>query len=308
MHDPELMLGSPPKFVLVVKGTPMDLDYLTVVYDELYRLNSVSRSAAMHSMARKDVPRDESPVAIGTTNFLATEEKYAALLDRSGLYYHVQPHITDTKAFVSNHLRGLHTGLKVPGHIPTRQEVLEVRKAVPGNNADRCVGELIDFIANEAASTSDGKYKFDPSLRRLAQWSRLVYRTSVLYTGTADFSTVPNEAASVMQWAYPTTSYDMWLEWQAITSVAADPVQSAIDAMMKEAFGKFVAIREASTSDKPKLARELGVALQDAEVSMEELFGDEDSRDPRVNSAMEQVVAGFGRALQGEDPMAVLSD
>ncbi len=277
----------------VVDGTPYDPRVRVVILDEVFRASDVVYDALLDVLDRLDADPDAAAVAWATANFVAQGERVEALLDRIALWLWLQPDTLDAGAIVQAHLNGLQ-GLDVPGDVPDWKTIEEVRAARPGPKATKAVADLLSTLAQEAAA--QGRR---PHPRRLAQWTRLVYRAAVYHTGEADFAAVPDEAARVLRWAWPAPTAEEAATWSQIAAAIVDAVGAAIEAAMAQALQKFREVASlADPAQRTGRVAELGQILAQTQESLRQIGGD----DPRVDEAIETLTRWFAAAVRGEVP------
>jgi len=215
---------------VILDDTPYDPNMRGVLIDEVGRANDPFWSALIDALERKDIPPDEAPFFLFTTNFMPRGEKYAALVDRIPHFVHVNPRV-DVAEVARSALACLGGRPTVAGDVPTWQEVLEVRSARPDERTINSVVELVtdisDAIKNYVAR-EQSEFVFNENQRTIRQWAKIIYRMSVWITGEEHFGNVPDDALNVIQWLYPTADYQQHLEWQNVISEVVDTAQSSI--------------------------------------------------------------------------------
>jgi MoxR-like ATPase len=297
---PEEVKGSydPAKYIdegklePIVKGTPFDPNAFIVIADEIFRPNEVVFDLMLEVLDRQSTSPDDAPVVWGTSNFVAEGERIEAVLDRIALWLWLQPERLDVKSFISGIFRrkkGEQLGIptnSVP--TPSIEKILEVRSFVPETSTAETIANLLDVLAQEARREN---FKISP--RRLTQWFELVYRTSAFILDEPDFDTVPTQAAIILRWAYPTLSHQEWAKWAKVSSAVADPVGTAIDAVLREAFEAFDEAEVGSYQSKSDKSMVLGEILSRSMRSLKALK----INDPRIEEAQESLSKRFTRIV-----------
>lgn len=290
-YDPAALLNG--QLSRVVAGTPYDPNARISILDEIFRANDVVFDTCLDVLDRMDAHPDQASVVWGTANFVAQGERVEALIDRFAIWIWLQPDVLDVGALVGAQLTSAN-GLAVAGGLPDWKDVEQARAARPGSKARNAVADLLGTLAQEAAA--QGRR---PHPRRIAQWSRVVYRLGVYDTGQADFSSVPEPASRALRWCWPAPAADEAASWAQIAAAVVDATGSAIEAAMAQALKKFREV--ASIQDQPSRMEhmgELGVMLANAQTSLKQIGGD----DPRVAEANSQLTEWFAMAARGQLP------
>lgn len=294
MPDPAKLLASPPVIEYVKDGTVYDPKARIIILDEIGRPMDAIFDILLDPLNRVDVDPDDAPVVWGTTNFMPSSDRTEAMRDRIALWIWVNPGQIDIGDIVNAHLDGLGNGLNIDGSLPSWKEVEEIKKARPGDNARSAVSELIQMISQEAAQSG---YTVHP--RRISQWSRILFRTGMYWTGSDDFTAVPKEASKVLKYAWPTLSQEEWTNWREVAEVAGDAVGAAINQQLAMSYQKFKDVRDRSGDSRAAASIELGEALAEAQRSLNAISTD----DPRIEAAMSQLTQAFAAVVRGEDPV-----
>lgn len=288
-YNPAELLNG--RLVRVTDGTPYDSRMLAAIVDELGRANDVTFDALLDTLDRLDTA--DAPPVWATSNFMPGNERVKALIDRFALWFWVQPGTMDTAAIVASQLNGTAGPQVDMTGLPTWAEVLDVRKAAPGSHAIRAIGDLLANLAQEAATAGH-----TPHPRRVAQWTQILFRVGVWKAGTADFSTVPDEAVKLLRYAWPSTTPEEAATWAQIAGSVVDAVGAAIEATMTQVIGEMRKVANASPSQRTGMIGGLGLLMQKAQATLEELGDGKD--DDRVKGAMMQMNTWLAAAVQGK--------
>ena len=163
----------------------------------------------------------------------------------------------------------------------------------PGPMAKKAVIDLLNTLATEAAQ--QGRR---PHPRRLAQWSRLVYRMAVYLTGSCDFTTIPDEATRILRYAFPAPSADEFASWQQIAASVVDTVGAAIEEIRVKALAEFREVSKMEAEARTARVGKLGGMLAAWQMSLKQIGGD----DPRVAETIAMMKKWFANAVMGEMP------
>ena len=294
MPDPAKLLASPPTIEYMKSGTVYDLDARAIILDEIGRPMDAIFDILLDPLNRVDIDPDDAPVVWGTTNFMPSSDRTEALRDRIAMWIWVNPGQINVGDIVAAHLDGLGNGLQIDGKLPTWKEIEEIKKARPGNKARSAVSDLIEMISQEASQSG---YVVHP--RRISQWSRILFRTGMYWTGSDDFDVVPKQASKVLQYCWPTLSQEEWNSWREIAEVAGDPVGTAINEVLSMSYNRFKQVRDAGGSGRAAASIQLGEALANAQRSLNDIGVE----DPRIEEAMSQLTMAFASVVRGEDPI-----
>jgi hypothetical protein len=175
---------------------------------------------------------------------------------------------------------------------PTWEEVCDIRRAQPGPQSIKAVRQVIESLAQEAV-----KNGFAINPRRIAQWTRILYRPSVYITGSADFPTVPEDAVRILKYAYPNTDADQANTWSQVATAVVDIVGAAIEGALAEAYKIFKAVSFLKSPDeRSSRLGEMGKILSNTQASINQIAG----TDPRGAEAMQILTNWFSSAVRGE--------
>lgn len=294
LDDPAGFMESPPVWRKELKGTAYDPDAKAILADEMSRANEATQDAWLLAMDRLE-KNVEQPVIIGTVNFLPKSERSEALLDRFGLFLHVKSDAT-VMDVVDARLKGMASGLTIPGPVPTSEEIYEARHAEPTENSSNAVGTMIKklMVAFEEVDTDEHISASDINNRRSTLWTNILFHVSTLYHGTNDFTEVHVNATRALMNSWKADNPEQSAAFAEIVQSVADPVGAAVDAILQHAYE---IMREAigdgriSDSEKVDVANKLTRETNKKVDEIIALCGD--ANDPRVRDAK----AALGRAL-----------
>lgn len=286
-YDPAAMLQG--RLERVTAGTPFDPQCRLALVDEIGRGNEALFDKCLDVLDRQDGAR--VPV-VATSNFMPSADRQQALLDRFAIWLWVTPGAVDTAGIVGAQLASAGRPDVDPAGLPSWADVQAVWAAQPGPNAVKAVSDLIAAMSNEAQTQG-----FQVHPRRIAQWSAVLFRAGMFYSGMdPDFSVMPAKATALLKYCWPAMTAEDQATWATFAASVVDVVGAAIElemAKVMEALNKVV-----SSTDTAGMAvvGELGKITQRAEESLKAIAGD----DPRVAEAVKQMKVWFGRALQGQ--------
>jgi len=278
------------KYIQNISGTPYDPEMRGVMFDELFRGSDPSYDSSIHAT---DPLKQHHCTVIATSNFVTLSDRLAALVDRFPFWYWHKGGTVDVAAIVTAQME---SGGKpqIPGTLPTWEQIEDVRKATPGIKATEAVVDYLEGLAQEAVAEG---FMLNP--RRIAHWRKILYYTTVYYTGTADFSVIPPEATRVMQWAWTSTSQEEADHWQKIAKAIVDRVGAVIDEILAGAVDHFIKVSELPDShSRTAAAAELGPIMAQAQETLNAVGGN----DPRINEAIVTMSDWFRMAVQGQKP------
>lgn len=289
--EPAELQGAPDMSILLkesrierrVEGTAYDPANRAILVDEIGRANRVLIGVLLFLLDQKS---HHAPPILSTSNFMPQSVESEALLDRIGLWAHIDAGQFDPRAMVAAQMAGTNGFLSVPGRLPTKSELDMVWNSQPGKKAVNAVSDVLEEVAGEAATTG-----FGVNPRRLFQWQRLLYRTSVWLTEDSDFSSVPAEAVPYLRFAMPSKSIEESRRWAEVVGVSGDPVGALVDNCMSQAVGKLNKLAELHVDVR---MAEIAAALQDLQSELRAV-GD----DPRVEDAIGESSTWFAVLSQG---------
>lgn len=271
----------------IVTGTPYDPCVQAAIIDEIGRGNDVLFDALLDVLDRQDT--DGVPV-LATSNFMPSKDRTQALIDRFGLWLWLRPDTLDVQAVVSAQLNGNGKPQVSTHDLPTWTQVEEIRQAVPGAAAIRCIQTLIGELVTEA--TTNGR-QVNP--RRLSQWSALLFRTGVWFTGQADFASLPDASTKLLRYAWPSPDPAEATAWAQIASVVVDTIGAAIDGALAEMVNT---LKRNMTNGKlnPNGMTNVATALQGQQATLDAIA----KNDPRITEAKNRMNELLARAIRGE--------
>lgn len=264
------------RYVINTDGTPYAPKMRVIIADELFRANDAVFNALLHALdpikqklARQGYEEaDRTPcITWATSNFVAKGEKLEAVLDRFGLWIWIDSSIPDVAAIVGSHLSS--NGKPSLGHdLPTWEKIMWVREQVPSDKAKDAVIKCLEGVANEAVNLF-GETAVNP--RRLAQWSQVLLRCAIYYSGTADFDTIPKPAVEALRFAWP--SKEAWVarSWKEAIHAMRDPLEALCESLMVEATKLIQPYISGKQSATPEKIGELGRFISNASAQMNRL-------------------------------------
>ena len=223
-YDPAALMNG--KLVRLTAGTAYDPEARIVILDELPRGSDAMFDKVLDIADRRDI--DNPPTVWGTANFMVNTERSAPMRDRFGLWVWMMPSIDSVGPYIDAMRHG--NELELKGKLPTQEEIDTVRAYVVGDNAHNAISDFIGMLSTEAMAAG---FKINP--RRLRQWYSLIYRYSAWLTGSDDFSEVPADAKEIMQYAWPTPSYEEHAEWANVARSLHNMMKAAVMAALNEA-------------------------------------------------------------------------
>lgn len=275
-YNPAAMMDTPPRLERMVTGTPYDPRTRLAIIDEIGRANEATFDALLDTLDRLDVP--DAPPVVATTNFMPSNERVAALIDRFGLWLWMQPETLDLGGIVAAQLNGTGGPQVDTTGLPTPAEVDDVRSATPGAKAIAAITQLLDDLSHEAEQ--QGR---KPHPRRITQWSHVLFRTGVWYSGSADFSTIPERSAKLLQYMWPAITADEQATWKQIAGGVVDVLGAAIEEAMATLVDDLNAIAKASVRERTLMVGAMTKKMQNLQGDLEELAGEDN---PRVEEAI----------------------
>ena len=296
IYDPAQMLQG--KAVKLIENTPYDPTKHIVVLDEVWRGNDPLFDSLLHATSMKNVDPATRPVFWGTSNFVGKAERTAALRDRFALWHFMSNLDLDASGIVEAHLMN-GTGLDPTWakDFPKWADCVAIRRTHPGLLALDAVTELVNQVIEEA---NNAKFSVNP--RRVTQWAELLYFSSVLSTGSTNFTTIPAEVTKLLQYAYPCTDEKTAAEWRTVALSIGDKVGAAIEAVMALAVEAFKQVTVTAAGDSGKMASlsiDLGLKLTDAQEKLEKI-GEKYGEETRINEATNKLTSIYRKALRGE--------
>lgn len=284
LNPADLLAG---RMVYATQGTPYHPAVKIAILDELGRGNDATFDKCLHVTNRQGRHR---PPVWATSNFMPNNERVQPLIDRFALWYWIQPGALDVAAVVGSQLGGR---LEIdPNGLPTWKEVEEIQAARPDSNAVAAIGDLLHQLSEAAAL--EGR-KAHP--RRVAQWSRLLFSLGMWDTGSDNFHTVPDTAALILRYAWPSVTAAEAASWQEITASVVDTLGAAIEAAMVQVQQKLVELGKLSPRDRNTRLNEFSALIQQAAESLEQLAGADNDR---VEEAINRMNTWLSLALQGK--------
>lgn len=290
-YDPAQVLQG--KMVKLLDNTPYDPRARVVILDELWRSNDIVFDALVHATNNKQVDPFTKPVFWATSNFVGKSERTEALRDRFAFWLHIEPDSLSAKDVMKSHINNGHTSDEGwANDFPSWDECVKIRQSQISDDAAECVCILGEQLAAEAE-----KEKFIVNPRRLTQWTEILARLSVYYSGTTSFTTVPMEASKILRYAYPCVDATTSIRWQKVAAAVSDVVGTAIEEYKAMALNKFEdVVKASSSSDRTRLVTDLGVALAEAQTTLQTVGG----KDPRVATVCQELTDWFAKAVSGK--------
>lgn len=291
-YDPAQAMQG--KLVRITEGTLSDAKIKIAILDEFARTNDATFDACLSVLAPKDIEDWEKPVFIATSNFFPKSERTAALRDRFAMWPHI---MVDTLSLV-NEIVNIHLLGKDGGNVvdfstgmPDEHTIIEIRKMIPNNPQLDIVKRIITDLAQEALAQG-----MNVNNRRIVQWARVIFRASVYYSGTENFSEIPQQVKNTIRTCYPSPDIATFEKWQKVCRVLEDKLVLALEAIKAEAYQKFSRLNNCTPSEKPAILSELGIYLAQAQGDIEKIAGN----DIRGIEAKELLAKWFQSAVLGK--------
>lgn len=288
LYDPKAIIND-GEFVRVTKDTPYDPDTQVVILDEAGRANEPTFDALIHALERHDT--DTPPPAWATSNFMPTQERVAALIDRFSLWFWVEPDAIDIEEVAMANMLGIRPTID-PATVPTRDEVDRVWSTIPTHRAMRAVAAAARQLGDEAKS--QGRYVHN---RRVAQWSKILLRLSIYYEGSGDFAVVPDKALNILRYCWPATSPEEAASWAEIAGSVVDPVGEAIEFAKANVLKKMQEIAALTAAERRAESSNLYRLMQSAQEDMMKVAGPDD---PRIEEASVQMNTWMSNLMRGK--------
>lgn len=286
-YNPAALLDG--RLERVVDGTAYDPGMRLALIDEIGRGNEVTFDALLDTLDRLDDPN--APPVWATSNFMPSNERVKALIDRFALWYWINPQSLDVAAVTAAQLNGSGPQVDVSG-LPTWAEIEEIRAAAPGTNAVKAIGALLGDLANEAQA--QGRR---PHPRRITQWTHVVFRVGVWASGSADFNTVPDTAAKMLRYCWPAITPDEAAGWAQVAASVVDTLGAAIEEAMTEVLNKMKQVAAMGAAQRTAEITGLATLMQGAQTTLESLAGADDDR---VGGAVETMNRWLSLTVQGK--------
>jgi MoxR-like ATPase len=287
--NPAAMMESPPRLERMIQGTPYDPAVRLAIIDEIGRGNEATFDALLDTLDRLDVP--DAPPVLATSNFMPSNERVAALIDRFGLWLWVAPEVLDPPSLVAAQLNGGGRPQVDTSNLPTWADIEDVHSATPGPNAISAIGQLISDLSHEAEE--QGR---KPHPRRVAQWTHVLYRVGVWHSGSADFNVVPDQAAKLLRYMWPAVTPDEQATWAQIAGSVVDVLGAAIEEAMATLVGDLNAIAAASPRERSTMVMSMTGRMQKLQTDLEALAGEDN---PRVGEAVEKMNTWLSQVMMG---------
>lgn len=282
----ELLAG---RMVYQTYGTPYHGPVKIAILDELGRGNDATFDKCLHVTNRQGQHR---PPVWATSNFMPQNERVQALIDRFLLWYWIHPERLDVPAMTAAQLGGNGGPAIDRAGLPTWAEVEEIRAADAGINAINVIGELLRELSEAAAA--EGRQAHP---RRITQWSWLLFRVGLWKSGSADFSSIPDDAAGLLQYAWPATTAAEAASWKEIVASVVDVLGAAIEAAMAEVQVKLRELSGLGPRDRNERLSEFTMFIQRTAEDLERLAGPNNAK---VEGAITQMQTWLSQALQGK--------
>jgi len=286
-YNPAALLDG--RLERVVDGTAYDPNMRLALIDEIGRGNEVTFDALLDTLDRLDSP--DAPPVWATSNFMPSNERVAALIDRFALWYWINPQGLDVAAISAAQLNGQGPQVDV-SDLPTWHEVQDIRKAAPGGNAIKAIGELLENLSTEAQAQGHR-----PHPRRVTQWTHVLFRVGVWQSGSADFSTVPDTAARLLRYCWPAIQPSDAATWAQIAASVVDTLGAAIEDAMNQVLAQMKQVSAAPQAQRTALIPQLATTMQSVQTTLESLAGADNQR---VAEAVTTMNGWLSLAIQGK--------
>lgn len=291
--DPAALLDPKnARFERILEDTPYKPGVKIWIPDEVFRGSDPLFDKMLQTLDMGIVRNNgDYPVAIGTTNFVAEGGRVEALTDRFAMIAFLKTGRMDTRQ-VSR--VSLFSGgkPKMPGKIPSWDEIEKVRQYEPSETGWGAVADVIDDLS--AAATKAGR---PPNHRRVNQWTNILFRYTAYLLGDNDFDTVPDQARKILRYCYPATSEDEARAWRQIVDSVMDKVGAGIDRIMSKAVVEFKRVAEiGDMSQRSTEVAKMGKMLEGSQRSLLALS----DTDKRVREAVQTLTNWFAAASMGQ--------
>lgn len=276
-------------------GGPYDPQFKALLFDEIGRASELICDNLLFLLERKDVA-DPAPV-IATSNFMPTSEHTRAMLDRFALWHWIKPTALDARAVAR--AQGMRLGragspLTVAATLPTATDIEDIRCASYTDRAVDAVGLTVELLAAECQKTG---YQLNP--RRITQWTRLLLRAGLYYTGSSDFAETPAAAVKLLRFAWPTLSEQEYIRWGKVIGNLSDPLAVAIEDVLSDAVSEFNRVAAiADVGARMGETAKLATYLASKQSTLQALGNGKN--DPRIPGAITQLTTWFSAAAQGQ--------
>ncbi len=286
-YDPAAMLNG--VLQRVTAGTPFDPQCRLAIIDEIGRGSDALFDKCLDVLDRQD---GASVPVIATSNFMPSSDRQQAMLDRFAIWLWVVPGACDVAGIVGAQLASAGKPDVDPAGLPTWDDVQTVWAAKPGPQAVKVVSDLISAMSREAQVQG-----FTVHPRRLAQWSAVLFRAGMFYSGMdPDFSAMPSKATALLKYCWPAMTAEDQATWATFAASVVDVTGAAIELEMAKVMEALNRVVASGNTSSMAVVGELGQITQKAEQTLKTIAGD----DPRVAEAIKQMKVWFGRALNGQ--------
>lgn len=289
-YDP--IAWSNGEVVHLIEGTPYDPRSIAAIVDEMPRANDAILDVFLDLFdLQEGQGLIDALTIVATANFAPRGDRFEALNDRITLWAWLKGGDDfDPDKMVDAHAFGLKPVLRQ--WVPTWDQIQAARQAVPSKNALVAVKSFVRRLVEAAAAQN---IAIDP--RDYAQWTPLLIRASILYTGDPDFREVPYEAATLIKHAGGATTRVKAEQWEAIVAEVVDTVGEALDQVLGGAFKHFDALLQINELERAEQIHTLGEFLTEQQGLLRELGGGK-----QIEDACNLLQRYFALAVQGIDP------
>lgn len=270
----------------ITKNTPFDPDCNVVFLDEVGRASEPMFDALLPVLAGRNT---RCPV-VASTNFMPTDSRQAAFVDRFALWAWIIPTGVNSKEVALSNMQGHNPQLDM-SDMPTLKEVKEIQAAAVGPMAQSAVVKLIADLENEVLRSGRS---LNP--RRISQWARLLAKHGMWVTGSNDFSAVPDQTARLLRYANSMPNQEEWVAWGELASSVYDVVGSAIEAVLADVYDKMMAL-PAYDPVNPAGMQKFFTVIANGNSSLAQVA---DANDPRVQEATTKINGWFADLSQGK--------
>lgn len=288
--DPAEFLRS-GKLIPALEGTAHDPCVRLVILDEIGRASNPVFDVLLKTL--KPVNNPNPPTVWGIANFMVSNERVAALIDRFALWLWIQPGTVDIAKVVHAQLHSNGSPKLSMAGLPTWAEVEDIHKATPGANAEKAISDLLGDLAQEAAK--NGRR---PNHRTVAQWTHILFRTGVWHSGSADFAVVPEEATKLLRYAWPATTAEEAGSWAKIAASVVDIVGAALENALAQVASEMRKVARMDASQRTGAIPQLATLMQSTQATLQSLAGEDDNR---VKTAVTQMNTWLAAAIQGKE-------
>lgn len=311
-YDPQALITT-GELKMIADGSPYDSRLIAWVIDEIARANDPMFDALLATLDMKSWPHQIKPVAFATGNWIPKSERTRAMIDRFGMYYVVPNEAIEVQKFVAATLGGMMDERKtVDFDYPSFDEIVETRKARPTPGVVELIG---DFLADFREEIQQGLRVTDangnvvvkrqfraPNRRRLEMWEVILFRVSYYLYQDDDFTDVHPDAYKMLAYSWRADTPEELNDWRdLVLATASDPIQAALERLIKQAYNSMTQIANAGASAPPaRIMQELMAEVQKNLDDAKELIENAGRDDAMVEQVQNDLQGAIAKLLRGE--------